>query len=244
MIAQTRAELLKLRSTRTTFAMVLGMIALVVLFSTLTGLLSKTPQLTGIENQRSLLGVGNLAAIFSALTGILLVTGEFRFGTIRPTLLFTPRRSRVVGAKLVSIVLAGLVLGIVGEGLGFLIGYATLKGRGIPFALHANDVALLFIGTLVGVALWGAIGVGVGAVVRNQVGSIIGLLAWVFVIENLVFGFVPSVGRFGPGRSLDALVGLTTKHLLHPASGGAVLLGWSVALALVGLVLTARRDVP
>ena len=231
---QTRAELLKLRSTRTTLAMFLGMIALVVLFSLLTGLLSKTGQLTGSDNQRTLLGVGNLAAIFSALLGILLVTGEFRFGTIRPTFLFTPRRSRVVGAKLAAILLAGLVLGAVGQGLGFLIGYATLSGRGIHFALHANDVALLFVGTLVGV----------GAVVRNQVGAIIGLLAWVFVVENLVFGFVPSVGRFGPGRAQDALVGLTTKHLLHPAGGGAVLLAWTVALALAGLLLTARRDVP
>ncbi|MBO0714048.1 MAG: hypothetical protein J2P59_04795 [Acidimicrobiales bacterium] len=244
MIDQTRAELLKLRSTRTTLAMFLGMIALIVLVSALTGLLSKTGQLTGSDDQRNLLSVGNLAALFSALTGILLVTGEFRFGTIRPTFLFTPRRSRVVRAKLTAILLSGLVLGAVGQGLGFVIGYAALSGRGIHFALHPSDVVLLFVGTLVGVALWGAIGVGVGAVIRNQVGAVIGLLAWVFVVENLVFGFVPSVGRFGPARAQDALVGLTTKHLLHPAGGGAVLLGWTVALALGGLLLTAWRDVP
>lgn len=244
MIAQTRAELLKLRSTRTTLALVLGMIALVVLFTTLTGLLSNTSQITGVENQRTLLGVGDLSAIFAALTGILLITGEFRFGTIRPTFLFTPRRVRVITAKLTASLLAGLLLGAVGEGIGFAIGYGTLAGRGIHFALHGNDVALLFIGTLVGVALWGAIGVGVGAVVRNQVGAVIGLLAWIFVVENLVFGFVPSVGRFFPGHAQDALVGLTTKHLLHPAGGGGLLLAWTVALALAGLALTARRDVP
>jgi ABC-type transport system involved in multi-copper enzyme maturation permease subunit len=244
MIAQTRAELLKLRSTRTTVSLVLGMIALVVLFSALTGLLSKTSQLTGIDNQRTLLSVGNLSALFAALTGILLITGEFRFGTIRPTFLFTPRRSRVIGAKLLAIVLFGLLLGAVAEGIGFGIGYAALSGRGIHFALHGNDVALLFIGTVVGVALWGVIGVAVGAVVRNQVGAVVGVLAWIFVVENLVFGFVPSVGRFFPARASDALVGLTTKHLLHPAGGGGILLAWSVAIALAGLVLTARRDVP
>ena len=244
MIDQTRAELLKLRSTRTTLAMTLGMVALIVLVTALTGFLSRTGQLTGSDNQRTLLGVGNLAAIFSALTGILLVTSEFRFGTIRPTFLFTPRRPRVVRAKLVAILMAGFVLGVVGQGLGFIIGYAALSGRGVHFALHANDVVLLFVGTIIGVALWGAIGVGVGAVVRNQVGAIIGLLAWVFVVENLVFGFVPSVGRYGPGRAQDALVGLTTKHLLHPAGGGAVLLGWTIAMALAGLLLTVRRDVP
>jgi ABC-2 type transport system permease protein len=243
-INQTRAELLKLRSTRTTLGLVLGMIALVVLVTALTGLLSKAGPLTAGDNQRSLLSVGGLAAVFSALTGILLVTGEFRYGTIRPTFLFTPRRPRVVGAKLVAGVLTGVVLGAVAEGLGFAIGYGALSGRGIRLTLHGNDVALLFVGTIVAAALWGAIGVGLGAVLRNQVGAVIGLLAWVFVVENLLFGFVPSVGRFTPGRAQDALVGLLTKHLLHPAAGGAILLAWTAAVGLLGLAVTARRDVP
>jgi hypothetical protein len=38
-------------------------------------------------------------------------------------------------------------------------------------------------------------------------------------------------------------MGLDTPHLLSPAAGGAVLLGWTVALALVGAALTSRRDV-
>ena len=40
MIAQVKAELLKVRSTRTTLGLVLGMIALILLFALLTGLLS------------------------------------------------------------------------------------------------------------------------------------------------------------------------------------------------------------
>ena len=94
--------------------------------------------------------------------------------------------------------LAGLVFGLVGEGLGFAIGYATLAGRGIDYALNGGQTALLLLGTLAGVALWGALGVGLGPIVRNQVGAIIGLLAWGFVVENLLFAFVPSVGRFAP----------------------------------------------
>ena len=107
MIAQTKAELLKLRSTRTTIGIVLGMIALVILFSLLSGLLTKTRDLTSVEDQRGLLSVGSLAGVFSALAGIMLITSEYRHGTIRPTFLFTPRRSRVLSAKLV----AGLLVG-------------------------------------------------------------------------------------------------------------------------------------
>jgi ABC-2 type transport system permease protein len=121
-IAQVKAELLKIRTTRTTVGIVLGMVALILLFSLLSGLLTKAPDLTRTEDQRGLLSVGSLAGVFSALAGIMLVTSEYRHGTIRPTFLFTPRRSRVVGAKLAAGVLAGIVFGLVGEGLGFAIG--------------------------------------------------------------------------------------------------------------------------
>ena len=243
MIAQTKAELLKLRSTRTTVGLVLGMLALIILFGLLAGLLTHARSLTTPEDQRGLLGVGSLSGVFSALAGVLLVTSEYRFGTIRPTFLFTPRRSRVIGAKLVASMLAGLVFGVVGEGLGFAIGYVCLRARGIPIVLHGGATALLLLGTVAGVALWGAIGVGVAAIVRNQIGTIVGLLAWGFIVENLLFAFVPSVGRLTPGEAGNALSGLTTDHLLSTAAGGAVLVGWVVVLALVGLALTARRDV-
>ena len=98
-------------------------------------------------------------------------------------------------------------------------------------------------GTFAGVALWGAIGVGIGAIVRNQVGAIIGLLAWGFVAENLLFAFVPSAGRFAPVHAQDALIGLTTEHLLHATAGGLILIAWTIALALAGVALAARRDV-
>jgi ABC-2 type transport system permease protein len=242
-IAQSRAELLKIRSTRTTVGIVLGMIALILLFSLLSGLLTKAPSLTSAEDQRGLLSVGSTAGVFSALAGIMLVTSEYRFGTIRPTFLFTPRRSRVIAAKLAAGLLAGILFGIVGEGLGFLIGYATLTGRGIDYALDFGQTTLLLLGTLAGVALWGALGVGLGAIVRNQVGAIIGLLAWGFIAENLLFAFVPSVGRFAPVHAQDALLGLTTRHLLPAAAGGAVLLVWTIALAIIATTLAARRDV-
>jgi ABC-2 type transport system permease protein len=242
-IAQTKAELLKVRSTRTTLGLMLGMVALILLFALLTGLLSKAGALSTTEDQRQLLSLGSLAGIFSALAGVLLVTSEYRFGTIRPTFLFTPVRSRVLAAKVAAGLLAGVAFGVVGEGVGFAIGYAILAARGISFTLSGGNVALLLVGTLAGTALWGAIGVGLGAIVRNQVGAVIGLLAWGFIVDNLLFGLVPSVGRLTPTRAQDALIGLTTKNLLSPAAGAIVLIAWAAALALIGLPLVSRRDV-
>jgi ABC-type transport system involved in multi-copper enzyme maturation permease subunit len=240
---QIKAELLKIRSTRTTIGLALGMIALILLFTLLSGLLTKAPHLMSTQDQVGLLSIGSLSGVFSALAGIMLITSEYRYGTIRPTFLFSPRRSRVLAAKLAAGLLAGLAFGAVGQALGFGIGIAILDARGIPYAPDTGTTALLLGGTVAATALWGAIGVGLGAILRNQVGAIIALLAWGFVVENLLFAFVPSVGRFAPVHAQNGLFGLTTKHLLSPGAGAATLIAWTAALAAVGVVLAARRDV-
>ncbi len=243
MIAQIRAELLKVRSTRTTLGLLLGMVALILLFVLLTGLLTSVQSLSSAENQRQLLHIGSLAGVFAALAGVLLVTSEYRYGTIRPTILFTPNRARVLGAKVLAATVAGLLFGIVGTALGWGLGYAIISGRGIPFVLSNGDVTQLVLGSLGGVALWGAMGAGLGTILRNQVGAVITLLAWGFVVSPLLYGLVPSVGHFMPTYAQDALVGMTMSHLLTPTAGGVVLVGWAVLLAVIGLAVTARRDV-
>jgi ABC-2 type transport system permease protein len=243
MIAQTRAELLKIRSTRTTIGLILGTIALILLFTLLTGLLSHPSGLASKEDQRSFLSLGSLAGVFSALAGALLVTSEYRYGTIRPTVLFNPARSRVLSAKAIAGALAGIAFGVIGEAIGWAIGYAILDGRGITVALNSGDIVLLTLGGLAGVALWGAIGAGLGAIIHNQVGAVITLLAWGLVVDNLLFGLAPSVGRFMPTRAADATMGLKVHHLLSPGAGAVILIAWAAALAAVGIALTVRRDI-
>jgi len=242
-IAQLKAEVLKVRSTRTTLGLFAGMIGLTLLIVLLTGLLTHPDGLTSRHDQRGLFSPGAVALIFSGLAGLLLITSEYRYGTIRPTFLFTPRRAEVLSAKLTAGLFAGLVFGAVTVGLAVGIGSLILSARGIPSALSGGDFARIVVGGLVGVALLGAFGVGLGAILRSQVGAVIALLAWEFVVNGLLFGLAPSVGRFMPTPAADALMNLKTSHLLPPAVGGAVLVAWTVVLALAGLTLTLRRDV-
>jgi ABC-2 type transport system permease protein len=243
MIAQTRAELLKVRSTRTTVGLILGMIALILLITLLAGLLTHPSGLASKEDQRELLSLSSLTGVFSALAGVLLVTSEYRFGTIRPTILFNPVRSHVLAAKVAAGALAGIAFGVLGEAIGWAIGYALLDGRGITVVLSSGDILLLTLGGLAAAALWGAIGAGLGAIIHNQVGSIITLLAWGLVVDNLLSGLVPSVGRFTPTRASDALMGLREHHLLAPGTGAITLIAWAGALAVVGIALSARQDI-
>jgi hypothetical protein len=243
MIAQTRAELLKIRTTRTTIALILGMIALTLLLTLLTGLLTHPTGLASKQDQRQLLSVGTTAGVFAALAGVLLVTSEYRFGTIRPTILFNPARSHVLAAKFAAGALAGIAFGVLGEAIGWAVGYAILNGRGITAVLSGSDVLLLVLGGLAGVALWGAIGASLGAIIHNQVGGIITLLTWGLVVDNLLFELVPSVGRFMPDRASDALTGLRAHHLLSPGAGAIVLIAWAAALGALGIALSVRQDI-
>jgi ABC-2 type transport system permease protein len=243
MMAQIRAELLKIRTTRTTVGLILGMIALILVFTLLDGLLSHPSALASREDQRQLLSVSSFTAVFAALAGVLLVTSEYRYGTIRPTFLFNPVRSRVLAAKAVAGALAGLVFGILGEAIGWAIGYGTLDGRGITVVLGSGDILLLTLGGLAGAALWGAIGAGIGAIIHSQVGGIITLLGFGLVVDGLLFGLVPSVGRFTPTRAADALMGLRVHHLLSPGAGAITLIAWAAVLAAVGIARSVRQDI-
>jgi ABC-2 type transport system permease protein len=181
--------------------------------------------------------------VFSALAGVLLVTGEYRFGTIRPTILFNPARSHVLAAKAVASALAGIVFGVLGVAIGWASGYAALSGRGITVVLSSGDILLLTLGGIAGAAVWGAIGAGLGAIIHNQVGAVITLLAWGLVVDNLLFGLAPSVGRFMPDRASDALMGLRIPHELSPGAGAIILLAWAAVLGILGIALSIRQDI-
>ena len=243
MTNQLLSELRKMRSTRTNLGLLAGMVGLTLLTVFVNGFAYTAAELGGHDNQHTLLSAGTNGAIFAALIGVMAITSEFRHGTIRSTFVVTPRRSRVIAAKVIASLLMGAAFGLVAIALSFGIGYAILAGRGIEFALDANHVLLLVLGTLCMTALWATLGVGLGAVIRNQVFAVVGLIVWAFVADNLLRALVPDVGRFTPVGVSDAFTAGFADYLLHPAVGGLVLLAYGAAFVGAGALVVARRDV-
>ncbi len=243
MTAQLRSELLKMRTTRTNLGLFLGMVALVLTFVLLNGLLQDNIELWQHDTQAELLGVGTSGALFASLIGIMAVTSEFRHGTIRSTFVVCPRRGRVMLAKVLASLALGLVFGVLAEGLALGVGLLVIRGRGVDLLLDSADIRGIVLGAIAMTMLFAALGVGIGGVVRNQVFAVVGLLVWLLVVENILFGVVPSVGRYTPGKAAAALAGADQSQLLSTASGGLVLLGWVVVFVLAGSIVTARRDV-
>jgi ABC-type transport system involved in multi-copper enzyme maturation permease subunit len=244
--AQLRAELFKLRSTRTGLGLFAAMTALVLLAVVLHSLLP-AEALAKRNNQLTILGRGEfLGALFAALLGALSVTSEIRHGTIRPTFLVTPRRGRVVWAKVWACVLVGAGFGLVAGAVATAVGAAALRARGIDLRLDGGDYTLLVAGSMVASGLWAAIGVGVGALLRHQVPTVVGICAWLLFIEGLLVGDLVGLGdvfKFLPGSAAAAISGQEPRTLLAPAVALALLAGYSAAAAVAGEFATSHRDV-
>jgi ABC-2 type transport system permease protein len=248
MTALLRAELLKQRTTRTTAGLLAIMCALVLFAVLLHSLGLDAGAVRDRDGQMHVIGFGGLGGLFAALAGAVSITGEFRYGTIRPTLMATPRRARIVAAKAGVACVVGVGFGIVAEALAIATGMAALDARGITIELDAGDYAQLISGGAFAAALWAQIGLAVGALVRNQVAALVGLLAWVLFVESLLFGVLPDEGRFLPGIAGAGISGVTNTgevtSLLSPAAGATLLAAYAAGALAAGAIATARRDVP
>jgi ABC-2 type transport system permease protein len=244
--ALLRSELLKQRSTRTTLGLFAAMLLLALLAVLLHGLLP-AQTLRSPNNQLTILGRGEfLGALFAGLVGALSVTAEIRHGTIRPTFLVSPRRARVVWAKVWACVLTGSVFGLTAGAVAVAAGAAAFRARGIDLRLDGGDYVLLVAGATGAAALWAAIGVGVGAVVRHQVPTVVGICAWLLFVEGLLAGDLVRLGdvfKFLPGSAAAAISGQEPGTLLAPGLGLALLALYAAAATLVGGFAMSRRDV-
>jgi ABC-type transport system involved in multi-copper enzyme maturation permease subunit len=243
-----RAELFKQRSTRTALGLFGAMSGLILFAVLLHGLGVGTERVASAEDQLTVvLGPGErIGVLFAALLGAISITAEFRYGTIRPTFLVTPWRDRVVAAKVAANALIGVVFGLVAGGAAAAAGTVAFWARGIEVQLDGGDYVLLVVGTAAAAALWAAIGVGVGAVVRNQVPALIVLCAWLLFVEGLLVGDVAdisSIGRYAPGSAAAAISGQDPGTLLAPVIGLLLLGLYAGVAAAIAALATTRRDV-
>ncbi|MGW1637792.1 ABC transporter permease [Streptomyces lavendulae] len=191
--------------------------------------------------------VVNLAAsatLFSSLFGALLITGEFKSGSIGRSVLYAPGRGAVVGAKLLVAGLVGLVYGLVSVLCSLAVGAAAFASKDVSLVLDGRTWQLA--AAVVGVcALAGPWGAAIGFVVRNQLIAVIGLVMWGTLGQLMVLGQFPQVGRFLPDGAQLAVLGdrLTLPSALDAPYGLLLLVAWGAALALLAHRTFTRRDV-
>ncbi|WP_283136862.1 ABC transporter permease [Rhizohabitans arisaemae] len=245
-----KAELLKVFTTR----MVWGMLALSLGFTLIS--LAALSILSGQEGVPSITESAGAIALFSSaasglvfafIIGTLVMTGEYRFQTITHTFLITPRRERVVAAKLAACAVVGAIFGVAGMLLSAVVAVPAILIKGGSLSVIDGDIARVGVGVIAAMALYTILGLAMGSLLGNQIAAMVVGIGWIYVLENLLVVLLPSVGRWLPGGAAQAVFGVAppiggTPYL--PAWGGALLLaGYALVFAVVASTTTIRRDI-
>ena len=240
-----RAELIKLRTTRTFVALACIAVAISLLITVLVALLTEPTEASVLTD----VFTSDTSSLFILILAVVGISGEWRHRTITSSLLAAPARIRFLAAKTIAFALAGLVLSLLISLAIAVVGFAILSARDLPTP-DLGDLAEQFARNAMVAALLGAFGVGIGALVRNQVVAIVGVLVISFALEPLLIALAPDVGRFGPFGALPtAAAGLDPDDtgmpdVDLPAAGIAVLLllAWIGAAFAASAALLRHRD--
>ena len=241
-----RAELIKLRTTRTFAGLAGAAIATSLLITVLVALLTEPTEDSVLVD----VFTTDLSSLFIFVLAIIGITGEWRHRTITSSLLAAPDRLRFLAAKTLAFAAAGGILSVLIAVAVAIVGSVILSIRDLPLPEAGELVAQVGRNAVVA-ALTGALAVGLAALVRNQVVAVVGLLLLGLLIEPTVTALVPEVGRFGPFVALPTAAadipaddaGLGDVDLLSPGLAALAMMAWIGAAFAAGYALLRGRDV-
>ena len=234
-------EILKLRTSRAPWLIIL--IQQVLIVAALSGMAIAELNFKSPTAARLLLAHAGMSSLLILVLGILAVAGEYRDGSIMDTFLATPRRSRVIAAKLVAYTGLGVISGILSAITALIVGMIWFAAKGYTLDPTAADVWQTLAGAALWMPLYAAIGVGLGAVVRNLASAIAIALAWIAFVEGIAINLLGDLGRWLPMASGMALDNVPQDKLLPQVAGGLVLAAYAILFAVVATLATMRSDV-
>ena len=251
MIDVLRSEWIKVRSIRAHWVLVIFAVAIPVVTASLVGMFIPEPETGSATDIISLIsGVAVVSVLLLASLWVINLTSEYSHNTIRVTYAAVPARWRVVLAKALVGSVVTIVVVAITFALAYLAGTAILSARGADMSLpEGHDL----VGVLVTLIALGVIvswfGLGLGAIIRNSPATVVVVLLWPLLLENLVtlaltLSGVESAGKWMPYQ--QAIAAVTDADAGGNSLGrpGAHLYFGAIALGLlaVGTLLDRRRD--
>jgi ABC-2 type transport system permease protein len=197
-------ELERAWRTRTTWTVAGGMLAVAVLVAYGATHGSAGPVPAAQELRDALTGVAALR-VFVMLLGVLAVTSQYHHGDIVWRYLADPSRRFFVAAKAAASAVIGAFLGLAVLQVAAILALLDAGPAGVGgLELTSGDLAQSVGGTVLGMALAGVVGVGIGAAVRSQTAAVVGTLVAVLLVEPLITAVAPAVGALLPSAAAAA----------------------------------------
>jgi hypothetical protein len=137
----------------------------------------------------------------------------------------------------------GAVYGVAAGAASVATAWGWYRAEGVTLPFERSAVWLTLLGCFAVSVLFGVLGVAVGALTRNQVGGIVGSLAWMALLEPALFAASPSVFRWLPGVASFSLRRQPNDDLLPMAPAAAVIVAVVAVMLVLGWRLVERDDV-
>lgn len=239
-------ELYKLRTTPAAWVSLVVTLGLALAATAVNILVDDATHLPlgSTDHVNKALSSASLTSMVMLALGVLVIAGEYRHRTIMQAYLAQPRRGLVLAAKLGVAGVVGAALGGLTFGLTYVEALVLYGSRGV----HSLpiDVPRLWVGATLASALYGLLGVALGALTRNTVAAIVGGIAWAMVIEaGILVNVVPDLAKWLPAGAATALTTTSDSGgaLLAPGVAAAVLVGWGLLLSGIAARFTLSREI-
>ncbi|GGW27544.1 ABC transporter permease [Streptomyces griseoloalbus] len=233
-----RSEWLKIRTTRSLLGTLLALFAVTTAFSALAAAPDPSdPDFDPLFTTFSGVLPGQIAAISF---GAMAVSSEFHNGALRVSLAAVPQRGRWFAAKVTSIAVPALVVGLL-TSLAALL--AARAGLG-PAAdtLTGGEQVRAVAGCAVYLTLTALFAAGLTTLLRSGVATLSLLIPFILVVSFVIGDAAGTVVEFMPDRAGQLVLQQTHEGTLGPWSGLAVTALWTAAALLAGAWSLNRRD--
>ena len=252
MIHVLRSEWIKLRTVRMNAVLAVIATAFPVVVAVLTAVFANPDTFEARDLVGLVTGTSVVTGLLLGVIGAAGITGEFGFGTIRPTFAATPRRWRVIVAKAIITVVVALVVEAVVVIVSYNAAAAIFRSRDATIDLStAGEGALA---AMIGIVLFAGIvsllGYALGLLVRNTPAAVSILILWPLLVDNIVAVILIQAGVDDAGKWMPYSAGFAlgfpdagqNGDTLGRVAGGVYFLAVTGALMAFGAVLTQRRD--
>ncbi len=263
MSAAVKAELRKFFTTRLWWGMALAIALAGVAFAALNALLLTSSAAqdfqVAVPDDATLArtvytGGLQVAYLLTLAVGVLTVGSEYRHKTITSTFLAVPRRAKVMLAKVLALLGIGAGYGALALVSSFAVGSVLLAVRGHSVWPDSSVGRTLALGLLV-LGLWALIGLGIGILVPNPIAALFLAVGVAWIVEPLLSFLLStqewgrSLVRFFPSSATTAVLGASntgggvTIPTFEWWGAALVLVAYAAVMAVIGTVLTLRRDI-
>jgi ABC-type transport system involved in multi-copper enzyme maturation permease subunit len=242
MTALIHAQLVQLRTLRSTYLVAGSLVALVALITAVTMGEAGSPDLRTESQLREPLvaSAGIMVAVVMAIFAATRVAGEYRHATIAQRVLAAPHRTRLVAATLlVYATLAAAVTGVAFAS-GVVIAGPMLASKDLSTGLAGGELGQVGAAVVLAGTTFALLGAAVGFLTRSQAPAVVTVFA-VFFAEKLFAPVLGPVGEYLPYSLLNSLLELDGP--LSVGLAAVVLTATAAVVASLAAMLAARRDV-